>query len=201
MAVERERPLDPGQTGAKTVVLAARAMVRAVANATTVPLLVARAAWDRRELLVHCRAKVVAVSRHHAGLSALAMIRVHALAGYCTPRHAMVVAWILILAGGAGLERVASSLAGAAARFLGDRLTIQRVDVAIKTIALGGFLLAWAPALTAPIDSGFAGYRQAGEWLATHGGCRGACDRPQGFIALLRRRAGLHLRHAHRRRP
>ncbi|HKI20609.1 MAG TPA: hypothetical protein VKA15_22155, partial [Isosphaeraceae bacterium] len=99
------------------------------------------------------------------GLSALAMIRVHALAGYCTPRHAVIVAWVLILAGGAGLERVAASLGGATARFLGDRWTTQRVDLASKAIVLGACLLAWGPAMTAPIDSGFAGYRQAGEWL------------------------------------
>ena len=26
------------------------------------------------------------------------MIRLHAMAGYCTPRHAMIVAWILTIA-------------------------------------------------------------------------------------------------------
>jgi len=39
MAVERERPLEPGQTMTKTVWLATRAMARAVAGATTYPLL------------------------------------------------------------------------------------------------------------------------------------------------------------------
>jgi len=165
MAVERERPLDPGQTAARTVLLANRAMVRAVAGATTIPLLLlapigiavgcsradARRSWLFLGIML--------------GASALAMIRMHALAGYCTPRHAVIVAWILVLAGGAGLEWVAASLGTRAARFPGDRWTIQRAGAAIKAIALAGCLLAWGRAMTAPIDSGFAGYRLAGEWL------------------------------------
>ncbi len=39
MAVERERPLDPDQSELKTAYVAAKAMVRAVAGATTIPLL------------------------------------------------------------------------------------------------------------------------------------------------------------------
>ena len=100
------------------------------------------------------------------GLCALALMRVHAMAGYCTPRHAVIVAWALILAGGAGLQRAATYLVGRSARFLGDRTT-QRLNLATKPIALGACLLAWGPALMAPIDSGFAGYRHAGEWLGS----------------------------------
>ena len=39
--------------------------------------------------------------------AACALVRVHMMAGYCTPRHAMVLAWILTLAGGAGLAQLA----------------------------------------------------------------------------------------------
>jgi len=167
MAVERERPLDSDQSVPTTVVLAARAMTRAVARATTIPLLLlapigivaccgsqaGRKAWLFLGIML--------------GLSALALMRMHAMAGYCTPRHALVVAWILILSGGAGLERLIASLSRRASRWLPDRWTTRRIEGALATITVGCWLLACGPALAAPIDSGFSGYRQAGEWLAT----------------------------------
>ena len=111
MAVERERPLEPEQTTAKTILLATRAMLRAVEGAAGLPLLLLAplgiaASWSsplgRRYWLF--LGTIV-------GLSSLAMIRLHAMSGYCTPRHAMVVAWILIPASAAGLNRLAGMLA------------------------------------------------------------------------------------------
>ena len=199
MAVERERPLDPRQTMAKTVLLATRAMVRTVAGATTIPLLLLAPVG----IVVGCSRAAVRRSWLFLGImlgaSALALIRMHALAGYCTPRHAVTVAWVLTLAGGAGLERVAASLGGAAARFLGDRWTIERVDAAVKAIALGGCFLAWGPAMTAPLDSGFAGYRLAGEWLASAEVAGERVIDPKGLSLFYAGRAGLYLRHPHRR--
>ncbi len=165
MAVERERPLDPTQSGAKTVLLAARAMTRAVATATTFPLLLLAPVGIAVSCSGPARRRSWLFLGVMLGLCALAMIRVHAVAGYCTPRHAVIIAWVLILAGGAGLERSASFLVRAASRLLRDRWTTERLNLASKPIALGACLLAWGPAIAAPIDSGFAGYRQAGEWL------------------------------------
>jgi hypothetical protein len=168
MAVERERPLDPAQTPARTALLATRAMARAVATATTIPMLMLAPlgialAWStgaaRRSWLF------VGVM---LGLTALAMIRMHAVAGYCTPRHAVMVSWILILAGAAGLDRLATLLGNIAARALEDRLTFQQARAAMKAIAVAGCLVGWGPAVVAPIDSGYAGYRLAGRWLAPH---------------------------------
>src|SRR5262249_24392085 len=90
MAVERERPLDPTQTQSRTVVLAIRAAVRAIAAAATIPLLMlsplgiasgcssasARRSWIFLAVML--------------GATVLAMIRMHAVAGYCTPRHAVI---------------------------------------------------------------------------------------------------------------
>jgi hypothetical protein len=166
-AVERERPLDPAQTPAKTTVLATRAMARAVGAATTIPLLLLAPIG----IAVSCRSGVARRSWLFLGImlaaSALAMVRMHAVAGYCTPRHAVIVSWILILAGGAGVERMAASLGTVAARLPGNRWTVRQAGGAIKAVALGGMLLATGRALTAPIDSGYAGYRLAGEWLAS----------------------------------
>jgi hypothetical protein len=103
------------------------------------------------------------------GLCAFALMRVHMMAGYCTPRHAMVVAWILTLAGGAGLVQVIAVLGRLVARVHVPRWAAPEIAPALMALALIFFILISAPALMAPIDSGFAGYRQAGEWLATAG--------------------------------
>ncbi len=172
MAVERERPLDPEQRVSKTVFLAARAVTRAVATATTVPLLLLAPLG----IVACCRSQAGRRAWIFLGImlvvSVLALMRVHAMAGYCTPRHALVVAWILILAGGAGLERVIAALARWASRWLSDRWSTRQLEGALATIVLGGWLLACGPALAAPIDSGFAGYRRAGEWLAKSSSAR-----------------------------
>jgi 4-amino-4-deoxy-L-arabinose transferase-like glycosyltransferase len=167
MAVERERPLETGQSRVKTLFLATKAMFRAVVGATT-PLMLVLAPFgimasrssttDRRNWLL------VATM---LGLSALAMIRLHETCGYCTPRHAMMVGWILIIAGAAGLDRVVRSLAPIVMRFVGDRGSSPRVEAVIKTAVVGGCLVIWGPATMAPLDRAFIGYRQAGEWLTT----------------------------------
>jgi 4-amino-4-deoxy-L-arabinose transferase-like glycosyltransferase len=167
MAVERERPLDPAQTPAKTAVLATRAMVRAVAAATSVPLLVLAPVGIAGSCSNVATRRIWLFLGIMLVLSASAMIRSHAVAGYCTPRHAVIVSWVLILAGGAGLEQVAGFLGIAMVRIPGNRWTVQQAGAAIKAVALGGALLVTGPALTAPIDSGFGGYRLAGKWLAS----------------------------------
>jgi hypothetical protein len=181
MAVERERPLEPGQTTTKTILLATRAMVRAILGATSLPLLLlapfgiaasCASSYGRRSWLF---LGII------IGLSTLAMIRLHAMAGYCTPRHAMVVAWILIPAGAAGLNRLAALLARTAAMWNEQHQPSQRLETAIKFMFIGCCLILWGPGATAAIDPGFHGYRQAGEWLASsaHPG-EGMVD-PKGF--------------------
>jgi hypothetical protein len=101
-------------------------------------------------------------------LCTLALGRVHMMAGYCTPRHALVVAWILTLAGGAGAAQLASSLAGIAARLKNGLWPAARIEATLMVVALVVLVVVSAPALVAPIDSGFAGYREAGEWLAAN---------------------------------
>jgi Dolichyl-phosphate-mannose-protein mannosyltransferase len=165
MAVERERPLEEGQTLAKTVFLAAKAVGRAVLRATTIPVLLlvplgilaSCASASGRRMWLYLGIML--------GLCVLALCRVHMMAGYCTPRHALVVAWILTLAAGAGLAQLAAILARMVARLKPGQLAATRIEAALTGVALATLLVVSAPALTAPIDSGFAGYREAGEWL------------------------------------
>jgi hypothetical protein len=167
MAVERERPLEPGQTASKTIGLATRALLRSVLGATALPLLLlaplgiytgCSSPLGRRQWLF--LGTIV-------GLSALAMIRLHAMSGYCTPRHAMVIAWILIPASAAGLDGLVRLLARLSRRWSDKLASSPRFESALKVVSLGSLLALWGPAAIAAIDPGFRGYRQAGEWLAS----------------------------------
>jgi hypothetical protein len=167
MAVERERPLDAEQTTVKTVALAARAMIRAVDGATSLPLLLLAPFGIAASLSSHGRRRYWLLLGTIVALSTLAMIRLHAMSGYCTPRHAMVVAWILIPASAGGLNWLAGMLAKEITRRAGKDALGPRLESAVTLVALGCCLGLWGPAAIAAVDPGFHGYRQAGEWLAT----------------------------------
>ena len=167
MAVERERPLDAEQTTAKTVALAARAMIRAIDGATGLPLLLLAPLGIAASLTSPVRRRYWLLLGSIVALSVVAMIRLHAMSGYCTPRHAMVVAWILIPASAAGLTRLAGILAQAITKLAGKGSSWPGLESAIRLISLGCCSVLWGPAAIASIDPGFHGYRQAGEWLAS----------------------------------
>jgi hypothetical protein len=181
MAVERERPLDPAQSGAKTVVLATRAMLRAVVGATSLPLLVlalmgASSIWSSpigRRFGVLLATIVL--------LCTLAMVRLHAMSGYCTPRHAMVVSWILIPASAVGLRRLSAAIGQTLKRIVGQLTSTRTLETAIRCLILACCVLRWAPAAIAKIDPGLGGYRQAGDWLAAAAQAGEALIDPKGF--------------------
>ena len=104
MAVERERPLDPGQSTSITYVIAGRAAVRAVQGAVTSPLLVlaivslfapAGKPNRGRKVLFLCLILIGWL---------LALVRLHATGGYCTPRHALIFGFPVIAAAAHGLN-------------------------------------------------------------------------------------------------
>ena len=101
------------------------------------------------------------------GLSALAMIRLHETCGYCTPRHAMMVGWILVTAVAAGLDRVVQSLGSIGGRMVRDRVPSVHTQAVIKTALVGSCVAVWGPSTIAPLDRAFLGYRQAGEYVAS----------------------------------
>ena len=71
----------------------------------------------------------------------------------------------MTLAGGAGLAQLATSSGESAARLTKDNWSATRLEAALTALSLAIIVIASAPALIVPIDSGFAGYREAGEWL------------------------------------
>ena len=181
MAVERERPLEEGQTLAKTAFLAAKAVGKAVLRATSIPVLLLMplgilagcSSATGRRMWLYLGIMVV--------LCSLALGRVHMLAGYCTPRHALVVAWILTLAGGAGLAQLAAGLARIADRLGRGRWASPRIEAGLTGVAVLVLACMSMPGLGAPIDSGFAGYREAGEWLVSQASAGERVIDPKGL--------------------
>ncbi len=190
MAVERERPLPPDQTLPKTVYLAVRAMMRSVEGATSLPLILLAplgiaASWPSN------------LGRRHwiflgsiITLSTAAMVRLHAMSGYCTPRHAMIVGWILIPASAAGLDKVVTAIALAIQKRMAGAPSRARLEMGIKAVALGVCATLWGPATLASIDPGFHGYKQAGEWLATAAEPGESMVDPKGFSLFYADRHG-----------
>ena len=167
-AVERSRPLEPDQTEVKTLALAVKAVVEAVRDSVTLPVLplaligLAVTVWPPRE-----RARVWLFLGIIVGAALLALMRLYATGGYCSPRHAMVIAFLLIPAAGAGLERVLSSLP-IPGRWLGLGEERFSAGPAVWVLVLGAFLSWTATASLEPINLAKAGYRDAGTWLIAH---------------------------------
>lgn len=158
-AVERQRPLDPNETTVRTQVLAARAVVRAVKGVLTWPLVPLAIVG-----LAVCRAP--GASRREWTLlgliglaSAVALVRLHATGGYCSPRHALVPTLVLFPAAAAGLLGVVDWLLA-----LGPRLERLRPVAVAAGVAL--LIALSARESLAPVNEGMRGYRDAGRWLA-----------------------------------
>ena len=165
-AVERAKPLDPSQSEARTCLLAGKAVWEALRDITTpalVPLAVVglivgyRRGKDRRRAWLLAGLLLIA--------SLLALIRLHVTGGYCTPRHASVLAILLIPAAAFGLEYLLG-LISIPGRFLGLGEGRFRPGAAIWAVLLAA-QLAWAwPEIARPINHDFIGYRQAAAVIA-----------------------------------
>lgn len=111
LAVERERPLDPRQSTVTTYLIAGRSAFRSIAVAVPPPYLLlailsflssgSRRGWSRPGLFLGCI----------LGGWLLALIRLHATSGYCTPRHTLIFALPVIAAGAHGLNLLVNLLA------------------------------------------------------------------------------------------
>jgi hypothetical protein len=165
LAVERERPLDPDQSTAKTYILAVRAMAQAVRTAVTLPLLPLAAVGLISIWPPGPRARPWLFMTIVMVAAALALVRLHATGGYCSPRHAMVIALPLIGAAAAGLTRLLTSMA-IPGRLLGMGEGRFRAGPAVWVAVLAGFVAINSGELFAPINAGWGGYRAASDWLA-----------------------------------
>jgi hypothetical protein len=166
-AVERARKLEADQSTLETYAEAAKAVVEAVRDCVSLPL-VALAVWGiwlsrpfapRARVWLFVGIVIVA--------AVLALIRLHATGGYCAGRHAMVIGQILILAAGHGLDGALRGIK-IPGRFVGLGDGRFSAGPAVWLLVLGGYFIWVAPSIREPIGAGFGGYRQAGAFLAEH---------------------------------
>jgi hypothetical protein len=166
-AVERQRPLDPNQSTTMTYLLAVREMAKSVQDGVTLPLL----PFVAIGLFIACppddRARTRLFVTIVLSASMLALVRLHATGGYCTPRHALIITYMLIPAAGFGLYGLVDRL-----RVPGRWLGLEDVPFSpgpgVWAILLGGLLIYQGKTTFAPINEPFEGYRNAGQWVAEH---------------------------------
>ncbi|WP_165249752.1 glycosyltransferase family 39 protein [Paludisphaera soli] len=167
-AVERERPLDADQTALKALAVSWRGMFRAVQGAVTTPLLALAAfgLWSRGPARDAGQSRGRLFVAIVAGAWMLALVRLYATGGYCTPRHALILALPITAAAAHGLSRLGERLAE---RFAAGRVENRRLvhglacAAGVAVVAIG-----WGPRTLAPINADYNGYRAAGDWLASH---------------------------------
>jgi hypothetical protein len=166
LAVERQRPLDPDQTWAQTHAMAAKAVFEAMRDAVTIPLLPLAMVGllARREYGAGARAWLFLAII--AGASVLALLRLHATGGYCSPRHALIVSQLLIAAAASGIVQTIASLVDLVAREAPR--AARAVGPVAWALVLGGLALLLGPQTLAPLNEGLGGYRAAGHWLEAH---------------------------------
>jgi hypothetical protein len=158
MAVERQRPLEPERTDLETHAEASRAAFRAVAGATSLPLM-AMAILALASLRPRGEERRIWTLIAVIGLASfLALVRLHATGGYCAPRHAMLLAALLIPASLRGIEILAQAV---------PHPLVRRFALPVVLAAL---FLQLAPDTFAPVNPGLGGYKRAGLWLRSRVG-------------------------------
>ena len=160
-AVERQRPLDPDQTALKTLAIASKTVYKAVVEAVTTPLallafvgliLASRESGATRQWTL---LSVIGVA------SFLALMRLHATGGYCTSRHALILAMIGFGAAAYGIDRLFGYIRSLASpRFEGMARFVAWPVVFLAVFAYAG------PSLVDRLNPEFGGYHEAGDWLA-----------------------------------
>jgi hypothetical protein len=164
-ALERERPLPPGQTAVQTYSIAAARVFKAFRGAITWPLIplavlglvVARPGVERARIWLFLAVIEAA--------SAIALLRLHATGGYLTVRHALVPGLIFILASANGLAWLMKWVV-IDARKLGLGEGRLRPGPAIWGLLLAAAVFWPLSRSITPYNSSFAAYRMAGWWIS-----------------------------------
>jgi hypothetical protein len=165
-AVERARPLDPTESTLHRYAAAVKATWEAVRDAVSIPLLpfaaLGGALWFRRD---PDRGRLSLFLGVMTLAAVAALVRLHVTGGYCTPRHAMVLGLLGILAAGRGLEALLSRVR-IPASWLGDDPGSLRAGPGLYLLALMAYGAWSAPILLGPLNHAMSSYRDAGLWLA-----------------------------------
>jgi hypothetical protein len=165
-AVERSRVLDPDQSPGRTYAIAFKMVFESIRDAVTVPVLLLAGlgvVLNRREPEPVPRARLF-LGVMVAG-TLLALVRLHATSGYCTPRHTLAISLLLFPAAAAGflglmgLVKIPGRWVG-----LGEERFIP--GPAVWALLIGGFLASIWTSTFAPLNWEFQAYREAGRFLS-----------------------------------
>jgi 4-amino-4-deoxy-L-arabinose transferase-like glycosyltransferase len=166
LALEREKPLPPGQSDVETYRLATIRMLK-VFRAAVTPILFP---FSLLGLVVAGgfagRAKAGLFLSIVLAASAVALLRLHATGGYCTVRHGLVPGVILTLAAANGIAWLMGRSETLLRRY-SPRFRRLQPGLAVSTGLIG--LLVVIPILRTigPLGPGpFSVYRAAGQWIA-----------------------------------
>lgn len=166
-AVERNRPFDPNQSVAKTYLVAAKVVFESIRDAVTIPILLLvpiglyRAKRNARSARQALFLAVLLV------ISFLGLMRLHATGGYCSPRHAMIPAMMLIPFAALAVDYLLRHVT-IPGRLLGAPGEVIRPGPVFWLLAIAALILPSVPRHQAPLNGPFAAYRDAAEWLADH---------------------------------
>ncbi|HEU5115997.1 MAG TPA: hypothetical protein VFT74_04905, partial [Isosphaeraceae bacterium] len=167
-AVERARPLDPNQTELQTGLRAAKAVWESIRDIVSIPLIpLAVVGLVLAVRAGSAQSRVWLLMAVMGSAAVFALWRLHVTGGYCTPRHAIVLAIVLIPSAGYAVHRLlgAISIPGRVLGLGEGRFSAGPAVWAAVLLAYAG----WAgPSLARPINGNLVGYRQAASWVAEH---------------------------------
>jgi hypothetical protein len=167
-AMERERPLPPGQTELETYRLATLRLVAVLRGAVTNPLLPFALLGILVAPPTPARARVWLFLGLVTMTSAFGLVRLHATGGYCTVRHALVPGILLMIASAHGLSWIMNRIS-IPGRWSGLEREELRPGPVLWAVPLA--LLVVIPALrvvSQPCPGPFHVYRDAADWLLAH---------------------------------
>jgi hypothetical protein len=164
-AVERNRPLGPDQSAARTYAVAVKVVFESIRDAVTVPVL----AIVPLGLIAARRQGPSSRQWLFLGVvfsaAFLGLVRLHATGGYCSPRHALVPSLLLIPFSALGIDHFLKSIK-VPGRLLGSPGEAIRPGPIFWLLALAALAVPTLPTHAARLNSSFAAYREAADWLA-----------------------------------
>jgi hypothetical protein len=166
LALEREDPLRPGQSAIKTYQVATIRVLEAFGDAVTWPLVpfafVGMVLIARNSTRVRAALFLVIVLL----ASSFALVRLHATAGYCSPRHAIAPALLFILTATYAIVHLVQRLS-IPGRWLGLAHERLRPGPAIWAALVALLVIIPSTRHLGPATLGpYSVYHHTGEWLA-----------------------------------
>jgi len=166
-AVERNRPLDPDEPLLERLASSAKAVFDATRGAITTPVLlfVPLGLLAVRPYRPKSRQWLL-IALLLIG-SFLGLFRLHQTGGYCSPRHAMIPALLLVPLAAAGVDRLLGGLK-LPGRWFGAGPETVRLGPIFWPLAVAALAAPSFDRLTMRINEPLQSYRLAADWLSEH---------------------------------